>query len=108
MNRNARTTQVSQSAPVMEQKTPDGVRIETARVLNSGGKIEAIKFVREKTGLGLAQAKAYVEAIQSGRNPDEAARSMPPGNSALVQIVFWIVLVGVGGFIWWFARLVEE
>ena len=89
----------------MEQKTPDGVRIETARVLNSGGKIEAIKFVREKTGVGLAQAKAYVEAIQSGRNPDEAARSVAPGSGAFLQIVFWIVLVAVGGFIWWFTQL---
>ena len=89
----------------MEQKTPDGVRIETARVLNSGGKIEAIKFVREKTGLGLAQAKAYVEAIQSGRNPDEAARSVPPGSNAFLPIVFWILLVAVAGFIWWFTRL---
>ena len=36
----------------------DGVRLEATRVLSTEGKIQAIKFVREKKGLGLAEAKA--------------------------------------------------
>lgn len=34
--------------------------------LDAGSKIGAIKVVREATGLGLAEAKAMVEAIESG------------------------------------------
>lgn len=36
-----------------------------AKKIRSGDKIEAIKLVREKTGLGLAEAKHLVEALAS-------------------------------------------
>lgn len=39
---------------------------EVRRQLDAGNKIAAIKVVREATGLGLAEAKALVEAIESG------------------------------------------
>ena len=52
-----------------------GLPDEVQRVLRAGNKIEAIKLLRELTGLGLAQAKAAVEA---GRLPDGASRSQPP------------------------------
>lgn len=36
-------------------------------MLAQEGKIPAIKFYREQTGVGLAEAKAAVEAIEAGR-----------------------------------------
>ncbi len=36
-------------------------------LLQRGNKIEAIKMYREATGVGLAEAKAAVEAIEAGR-----------------------------------------
>lgn len=36
-------------------------------LLQRGNKIEAIKIYREATGVGLAEAKAAVEAIEAGR-----------------------------------------
>jgi hypothetical protein len=81
----------------------DGVRLEATRLLNSEGKIHAIKFVREKKGLGLAQAKAYVEALNAGGNPDEAARSVPAARGGCGLFVF-LVLVAIGMFIWFAAR----
>lgn len=42
---------------------PEGV----ADLLAQGRKIEAIKVYREKTGVGLAEAKAAVEAYEPGR-----------------------------------------
>jgi ribosomal protein L7/L12 len=85
------------------QDTPHRVRLDTTRILANEGKIAAIKFVREKTGLGLAQAKAYVEALASGGNPDEAARSVPPASGGCLPIVL-VVLVIAGGLLWWLTR----
>ena len=85
------------------QSASDGVRLEAARLLNSGRKIQAIKFVREKKGLGLAQAKAYVEALASGANPDDAARAVAATSGGCAPIVAFILLA-VAGLIWWWAR----
>jgi hypothetical protein len=49
---------------------------EAKQLVASGQKIQAIKLVREKTGVGLAEAKAYVEALEAGRNPAAAAASV--------------------------------
>ena len=81
----------------------DGVRLEAARLLNSGGKIRAMKFVREKKGLGLAQAKAYVEALASGANPDDAARAVAGTSGGCTPIVAF-VLIAIAALVWWFAR----
>jgi len=84
-------------------QSTDGVRLEATRVLQSEGKIVAIKYVREKQGLGLAQAKAYVEALEAGRNPDEAAKAVPATGSGCSAVLF-AALVGAGALIWWLSR----
>lgn len=87
------------------KSSSDGVRLEAARLLNTEGKIDAIKYVREKKGLGLAQAKAYVEALGGGRNPDEAARALPEGkNGWLLPLLLWALLVAGGAFAWLWSR----
>ena len=83
--------------------TSQGIRLEATNVLGGEGKIAAIKFVREKTGLGLAQAKAYVEALAAGRNPDDAARAVPASSAGCYPILL-IALVIVGAIIWWLTR----
>ena len=88
---------------VSGRSSTDGVRLEAARILNGEGKIQAIKYVREKKGLDLAQAKAYVEALGTGRSPDEAARSVPAARGGCAPVLF-AVLVAVGAFIWWWTR----
>ncbi len=42
---------------------------EARRLSASGKKIQAIKLVPERTGIGLAEAKAYVEALDAGQVP---------------------------------------
>ena len=80
----------------------DGVRLEAARLLDTEGKIAAIKYVREKKGLELVRAKAYVDALATGRNPDEAAQSVQPAGSGCLAVgVFVLVVVAL--FVWWFA-----
>jgi ribosomal protein L7/L12 len=45
---------------------------DLAALLAQGRKIEAIKLYRERTGVGLAEAKAAVEALQPGQAPPSA------------------------------------
>jgi outer membrane protein TolC len=42
---------------------------EARQLARAGRKIEAIKLVRQQTRVGLAEAKAYVEALEAGRAP---------------------------------------
>jgi len=85
------------------RSSSDGVRLETTRILNAEGKIQAIKYVREKKGLDLAQAKGYVEALGTGRSPDEAAQSVPAARGGCAPVLF-ALLVAVGALIWWWTR----
>lgn len=51
-----------------EQDEPTPAYIgQIKSLLQRGNKIEAIKIYREATGVGLAEAKAAVEAIEAGR-----------------------------------------
>ncbi|MGE3805946.1 MAG: ribosomal protein L7/L12 [Gemmataceae bacterium] len=44
----------------------DELKEEARALLEEGRKIEAIQLVREETGMGLAEAKSFVEALQRG------------------------------------------
>lgn len=61
-----------QGAPADAQARA-ALNADARRVAQTEGKIPAIKFVRQKTGLGLAQAKDYVEALEAGRDPGPVA-----------------------------------
>ena len=54
---------------------PELQKIQAALSSGGNGKIEAIKLCREFTGMGLAEAKAYVENLPSGSfgKPDDVA-----------------------------------
>lgn len=54
------TVQMSSVGSTLDQATT----IEIQRLVQSGNKIAAIKLMREKTGLGLAEAKNAVEALE--------------------------------------------
>jgi ribosomal protein L7/L12 len=59
----------------------DGLPAEAMAALSRGQLIEAIKIVREKTGLGLKEAKDLVEGYRDGHAPmrDEAMRAKLEG-----------------------------
>ncbi|MBG0831895.1 ribosomal protein L7/L12 [Planomonospora sp. ID67723] len=50
-------------------------------LIAQGKQISAIKLVREQTGLGLAEAKRYVDDLAAGRMP-MASRTTPHGDLA--------------------------
>jgi ribosomal protein L7/L12 len=53
---------------------------DLASLVRQGQKIEAIKRFRAQTGVGLAEAKAAVEAIERGEKPPPAAGAVPPND----------------------------
>ncbi|SEF89947.1 Ribosomal protein L7/L12 C-terminal domain-containing protein [Thermomonospora echinospora] len=55
-------------------------------LLDRGKKIEAIKLIRDDTGMGLKEAKDYAEAMQDGRIPGPPAAS-PHGAGLLSERV---------------------
>ena len=67
--------------PVVAPRRQDALRLEVTSLLAQGGKMEAIKLMRDKKGLGLAEAKAAVETI--GR--EEAIATPAPGLVATIQ-----------------------
>ena len=67
--------------PAAEPRRHDALRMEVTSLLAQGGKMEAIKLMRDKKGMGLAEAKAAVETI--GR--EEAIVAPAPGLVATIQ-----------------------
>ena len=63
---------------------------QVIQLLNDGQKIAAIKLVRERKGIGLKEAKEYVERFPSADAPASLVRTL----------VFWAILVAIGVAIW--------
>lgn len=85
-------------------KTPfdaDTLRTDVERLLRDQKKIDAVKRVREQKGVGLMEAKAYVDALQDGRDPEAAlldAKSKKGGCGASVVSLI-AAAIFIGG--WW-------
>jgi hypothetical protein len=75
-------------------KKDPGLDQEVESLLEAGSKIEAIKIVRERTGLDLAQAKKYVERLQRPGAP-----ASPKYKSAIGCMVV-LIAIGVLVYIW--------
>ena len=85
----------TQGAPASDQARAS-LNADTRRVLQNEGKIPAIKFLRQKTGLGLKEAKEYVEAVEQGRDPGPV-RPTPPktgcGTAAAIVVALLITAI---------------
>ncbi len=66
--------------------TPSEVQ-KVQAVLNSDGKIAAIKLCRELTGLGLAEAKDYVEGLGAS-NPEIAGQPQADDSHPVTAAIF--------------------
>ena len=68
---------------------------EVAALLRAGRKIDAIKLVRERTGVGLKEAKERIDALS-------VELGVPAGPSAAAKsLIFWMTLIVVGFAVWW-------
>ena len=63
--------------------TAGAVDPEIQQLVNAGRKIEAIKVVRGKTGMGLKEAKDYVDAVESGNAVKLASAAVRYGESGV-------------------------
>ncbi len=93
-------------APAPATGGVDPVADEARQRLLVEGKIDVIKFVRQRKRIGLAEAKAYVEALQAGQDPDRAAataKATTPGWAP--TMLFWIITLLVGLFIFYWFRI---
>ena len=71
---------------------------EVIRAIAEGRKIEAIKMLRESTGLGLANAKVLVDRasrIHGPKKPANSAISTNSGSAKLIASVIAILIVAV-------------
>jgi len=77
---------------------------EVIRAIEQGRKIEAIKILREETGLGLANAKVLVDRAHRTHGPQKplpGAISTESGVAKLVKSGF-LVLILVGLYYFYF------
>jgi len=72
-----------------------GLENEARMQLAAGGKIEAIKLVRQRRGLGLMEAKVWVEALERGDHPELAVRSIPARAAGNLTAVVVAIVVAV-------------
>lgn len=63
---------------------------EVAAAMQAGNKIEAIRLLREKTGMGLKEAKDAIEALQDGSKPAQSAL-LAPGEIARSGMGTWLI-----------------
>ena len=65
-------------------------------LLRAGRKIDAIKSLRERTGIGLKEAKDAIDAL-------EGPLGLRSSHATTVQksLLFWLVLIIVAMLIWW-------
>lgn len=79
---------------VLQAPLPDSV----TTALQQGNKIEAIRILRELTGLGLKEAKDAVEALSpDARSP--TIRLSPAAVKDSPTIPWWLVLAAVAGLV---------
>ena len=79
-----------------DEPSPEEVQ-EIADALASGRKIEAIKMYREATGAGLAEAKAFVEALipkLKEQDPERGATLADAKGSGCTSVI--LVFIGLG------------
>ena len=67
----------------------EALRAELLAIVREGRAIEAIKLCRERTGLGLKEARDLVDALRDGREvaTPSAAAPTPPSDAEILRLV---------------------
>jgi hypothetical protein len=84
-------------AQVPSPASTSAMDVQARQLLAQGQKIEAIKFIREQTHWGLAQAKAYADALERGESPVPMPPALPArqggGLAGMVALILAIAVV---------------
>lgn len=84
-------------------RKPQPLSIEASLAIQDGNLIEAIKLVRERDGIGLAEAKARVDA-HIAQNPVLKEHVSQRQREQRAQFVKWLVvaeLIFAGAVVYW-------
>lgn len=80
--------------PVPGKRPGDsGLETKIVSLLQGGKKIDAIKLYREKTGVGLKEAKDFIEALAADRRVAAPSKSGCLGVVLLVVAIFLLIVV---------------
>jgi hypothetical protein len=75
---------------------PDEMVVRISDALYAGRKIEAIRFYRQATRLGLKESKDFIEALEvrlRQESPDKL--TVPPGGAGCSRTMIVLLAVGV-------------
>jgi hypothetical protein len=73
---------------------PEELPTEAMLAIRSGRKIEAIKIVREQTGLGLAEAKRVVDQAARAAEPQMPRLAHGKEDSGVLRLIAVMVILG--------------
>ena len=77
------------TTPLATPVSPSSLPPTVHTALHQGNKIEAIRLLRQATGLGLKEAKDTIDSFQSGNRIEP--RKLSPGEVAKSGIGIWLV-----------------
>jgi ribosomal protein L7/L12 len=69
---------------------------EVIQAVDSGNKVQAIKLLREQTGLGLRDAKQVIDELareRRGREPIDAPMTEIGGAGGMIKLIVAIVVI---------------
>ncbi len=73
---------------------------EVIRAIEQGRKIEAIKLLREATGIGLANAKVLVDRAFREHRPKPAMPDLVTEESGIGKLLMMLAIVAVAFFLY--------
>ncbi len=78
----------------MANNISDKIKTEIVELIFSGRKIEAIKLYREATGLGLAEAKTYIDSLINELREKSPEKFTSQGSGCSSAAVFFLAIAG--------------
>jgi len=81
--------------------SPKPLPAEVLEAISEGRKIEAIKLLREETGLGLANAKVLVDQAWRDHGPERTVPSFADQPSGQGRLIVSVVLLVTLAFAWY-------
>ena len=87
---------------MIDQPLPPAAEPEIRALLEQRRKIEAIKLLRQHTGLGLKEAKDRIDAFERETMPPEARATGPSGSGGLIAGAVICILAILAW--WWLTR----
>lgn len=79
----------------------DELPTEALVAIRSGRKIEAIKIVREQTGMGLAEAKTLVDRAAGDFSPQAPQKTASSEDTGLLRLLAALIVLGGLAAAWW-------